>query len=262
MLHEMPSAGCYFYHIPKTAGLSTWQLLERSYPKEKICPGRMWEDIITLPMEVLDGYDVFRGHFLAYLEPYLGRILDTFTILRDPVERTISHYYHVQRSPDHPFHFIAQSLTLAQFCVDSRTRQMVQNYQSRYLACLPWKNPRELAKSMTQEDFAAYRLQLALDPASDDTHSSEELYQAAVQRLKGFLAVGISDQLQDSLALIARRLSLPDPPVFPLRNVAPNRPANIDRDTIRTIRANTEVDQVLYEAIRRDFHQKLNDCRP
>jgi hypothetical protein len=241
--------------------MSTWQLLEHFYPKEKICPGRMWEDIVTLPMEVLAGYDVFRGHFLDYLEPYLGRALDTFTILRDPVERTISHYYHVQRAPDHPFHVVAQSLTLATFCVDSRTRQMVRNYQSRYLACPHGRNPRELAEGMTKEDFAAYRLQLALDPGPDDMPSSEELYQAATQRLQGFLAVGISDKLQDSLALIAHALGFPDPPAFPMRNVAQNRPESVDHDTLRTIRANTEVDQALYEAIRRDFHQKLNDCR-
>ena len=69
------------YHIPKTVGMSTWQLIEWLYPEDKICPGRMWEDIIRVPMDVMNNYDAFRGHFLAYLEPYLGRALSTFTVL-------------------------------------------------------------------------------------------------------------------------------------------------------------------------------------
>jgi hypothetical protein len=249
----MKPSGCYFYHIAKTAGMSTWQLLEHYYPSEKICPGRMWEDIITVPAEVLAKYDVFRGHFLAYLEPYLGRKLDTFTMLRDPVERTISHYCHVQRAPDHPSHMVAQSLTLAAFCVDERTKHMVENFQSRYLASLPEKSPRLLADGMTKEDFAAYKLQLALNPASNEMPSREELYRAAKQRLKGFVAVGISENLQDSLALIANALRQPEPPVFPMRNVAANRPGNVDGATLRIIRAQTEVDQVLYEETKRGF---------
>jgi hypothetical protein len=254
-----PRNACYFYHIPKTAGMSTWQLLEHYYPKEKICPGRMWEDIITVPPEVLAEYDAFRGHFLAYLEPYLGRALDTFTLLRDPVERTISHYCHVQRAPDHPFHLVAQSLTLADFCVDQRTRHMVQNYQSRYLACLPLKDPRVLADGMTTADFAAYRLQLALDPTADEIASPAELYRGAKHRLNGFVAAGISESFEASLALIAHSLGLPHPPVFPMRNVAPNRLGRVDDRALRTIRSQTEVDQVLYEETKRDFHQKLSN---
>jgi hypothetical protein len=254
------NSACYFYHIPKTAGMSTWQLLEHYYPKEKICPGRMWEDIIAVPMDVLAGYDVFRGHFLAYLEPYLDRPLDTFTMLRDPVERTISHYCHVQRAPDHPSHLVTLSLTLADFCVDQRTRHMVQNYQSRCLACLPLKSPRALADAMTKDDFAAYRLQLALDPTADETPPIEDLYMAAKERLSGFVAVGISERLQASLALIASALGLAAPPVFPMRNVAPNRPVTVDSAALQAIRAQTEVDQVLYEEMKKDFDQKLGTC--
>jgi hypothetical protein len=253
-------AACYFYHIPKTAGMSTWQLLEWAYAKEKICPGRMWEDIITLPKEELASYDAYRGHFLAYLERYLDRKLDTFMILRDPVSRTISHYYHVQRAPEHPFHAEARALSLAEFCVHPRTKHMVQNYQSGYLACPGRKHPQEIAAGMTAEDFASYKLQLALDPAPDEFPAPQQLYQAANDRLQSFVAVGISELLQESLALIARALSLPDPPTFSMRNVGSNRPATLDSDTIATIRANTEVDQALYDNARREFEHNLKSA--
>ncbi len=252
--------GCYFYHIPKTAGMSAWQLLEWAYPEKNICPGRMWEDIITVPTETLAGYDVYRGHFLAYIEPYLGRRFDTFTLLREPVERTISHYYHVQRAPEHPFHADALGLSLAEFCNHPRTRHMVQNYQSGYLACLGGKDPRALAASMTTEDFAKYKLQLALDPAPDDFPSPQELYRAASDRLHSFVAVGLSERLDDSLTLIAHALGMPRPPAFSARNVGANRPPTIDAETISAIRDHTQVDQALYDSMQKLFAQNLKSA--
>jgi len=124
----MPLPVCYFYHISKTAGMSTWQLIEWLYPEDKIRPGRMWEDIIRVPMDVMN-----------------------------PVDRTISHYCHVQRAPEHPFHVEAGTLSLAEFCTHPRTRHMVQNYQAGYLACPGRKIPRELARTMTTADLAAYK---------------------------------------------------------------------------------------------------------
>ena len=237
---------CYFYHIPKTAGMTSWQMLEWLYPEEKICPGRMWEDIINVPLPVLQTFEAFRGHFLAYLEPYLDRKLTTFTILRNPVERTISHFCHVQRSAEHPFYDEARTLTLAEFCTHPRTRHMVQDYQSRYLACLGQKCPRELARTMTNHDFAGYKLQLALDPLPDEFPPGPELYRAAHNRLRSFVAVGITERLRESFRLIARKLGAPNPPEFDRRNIAPNRITGVDNRTMQIIFRCTEVDHALY----------------
>ena len=238
--------------------MSTWQVLELWYPQASICPGRMWDDIIRIPRGRLAQYRAFRGHFLAFLEPYAGRKLQTFTVLRDPLERTISHYYHVRRSPEHPFHREANTFSLAEFCVHPRTRHMAHNYQSGYLACPGGKSPGELAVNMTMEDPAAYKLQLALDPAPDEFPSPDKLYEAAVNRLRGFVAVGITERLQESYSLIARALGLPGPPLLPVRNAGTNRPAAVDLATERVIRANTEVDRVLYEATRKAVEQQLD----
>ena len=231
--------------------MSTWQLLELSYPADKICPGRMWEDIITLPHRDLSRYDVFRGHFLSYLERYLGRKLRTFTILRDPLERTISHYYHVRRAPEHPFHAAANALTLEQFCLHRRTRHMVDNYQSRYLACRGTLNPRALAARMTAADLAVYQLQLTLDPDVNEFTSLDELYRAAVRRLDSFVAVGITERLQESFSVIAHALNIPNPPVLPIRNAGWNRPdLPCDARTRRTIQRLTQVDRAIYGSVR------------
>jgi len=135
---------------------------------------------------------------------------------------------------------------------------MVQNYQSGYLACPDNKSPGELAGSMTGEDLAAYKLQLALDPAPDAFPAPGKLYEAAIDRLGSFVAVGITELLQDSFSLFARALRLAAPPVFPIRNAATNRPAAVDLDTQHIIRASTEVDQAVYEVTRRAVEQQLD----
>lgn len=238
--------------------MSTWQLLESTYSEADICPGRMWDDIIGLPLGRLAQYRAFRGHFLAFLEPYLGRTLRTFTILRDPLERTISHYCHVRRSPDHPFHREGNALSLAEFCVHPRTRHMVRNYQSGYLASFGTRTPREIARTLTSRDLAAYRLQLALDPAPDIFPAPDRLYEAALRRLDGFVAVGITERLQTSISLIARALGLDGPPVFPIRNAATNRPPAIDLGTKRLIYGQTEVDQAIYETAKNAVEHQLD----
>lgn len=250
---------CYFYHIPKTAGMSSWQLIEWLYPENKICPGRMWEDIINVPMDVMRTYDAFRGHFLGYLEPYLDRKLAAFTVLRNPVDRTISHYCHVQRAPEHPFHAEAGRLSLAEFCTHPRTRHMVQNYQAGYLACPIGKNPRELARTMTPDDLAAYKLQLALDPSPDQFPSRDELYRAAANRLRSFIAVGITERLRESFVLIARQLGGPRPPEFGRRNVAVNRTMALDSHTTRIVRECTDIDHALYAEELKRFENSLKE---
>ena len=219
----------------------------------------MWEDIIHVPMEVMKTYDAFRGHFLAYLEPYLGRRLTAFTLLRDPVERTISHYCHVQRAPEHPFHADALALSLAEFCTHPRTQHMVRNYQAGYLACLGNKDPRELARTMTVHDLAAYKLQLALDPSPAEFPARDELYRAACSRLRSFTAVGITEKLRESMLLIASRLGGSRPPDFGRRNVGPNRIAVSDGHTIGVIRACTDVDHALYSEELRRFEDNLEE---
>ncbi len=134
------SIGVYFFHIPKTAGVSTWRFLEHAYPASQICPYWLWDQLIRVSPNELRNWDIFRGHFLSHLELYTGRQFKTFTLLRDPVQRTISHYYHVRRSPEHPFYAHAVRLTIKEFCMHPSTRHMVVNYQCGYLAKVSFRS--------------------------------------------------------------------------------------------------------------------------
>jgi hypothetical protein len=81
----------YFLHIPKTGGVTVHAA--RRLPPGSICPAWLWDQLLALPFAELSRYCVFRGHFHGYLDRVLGRPLRTVTVLRDPIERTVSAYY-------------------------------------------------------------------------------------------------------------------------------------------------------------------------
>lgn len=246
-LHEQ---GIYFYHIPKTAGISVLRFLEKALPGQLICPWWLWDQLIAVPRSQLKQWTVFRGHFLSHLEPYLGRQLRKFTFLRDPVERTISQYYHVQRAPEHPYHEHALRMSLLEFCRDSETRHMVENYQSQYLAKAP-RSPFVAALHLSAKDFQRLQLQEIMQ-GPDLGYSDTTLLQRAKQRLSTFVAVGITEDFDKSLSHVSARLGLPAPVHSSARNNAGyNRVSreHLDGATVDVIRELTQVDAQLYEFV-------------
>src|SRR4051794_23501320 len=147
MSSDTRDGSIYFFHIPKTAGMTVWRALDSGYEPELICPYWLWDQLIDAPQAELARYQVFRGHFYGFLEEYLGRPLRKFTLLRNPLERTISCYYYIRQYPEHPNHKHATALSLRQFCTHKSTRYLVENYQAGYLASFLYtRDPVKLAK--------------------------------------------------------------------------------------------------------------------
>ena len=245
----MESPGIYFFLIPKTAGSSLTHFLNQAFPANEICPWWLWDQLITIPRSGLEKWRVFRGHFLSHLEPYLGKRLTTFTVLRDPVNRTISHYLHVRRAPEHPSHSHAQRLSLAEFCVHPETRHMVENYQANYLAKSPC-DPVVLAQDLSPEQLSKFELQERLQ-YPDRFPDFEALLARAQTRLATFDIVGLTENFADAVLEIGRQLNCPAVPMSERRNVNPEplSPADLDRSTLSLIYDLTEVDQCLYRSV-------------
>ena len=91
----------FFCHIPKTAGLSTMASLERQFGKDAIYPLPDDADNVDAPHDIDHLRTVFEarghqikvvaGHFPLCVRELLGVPFRTFTVLRDPVDRTLSH---------------------------------------------------------------------------------------------------------------------------------------------------------------------------
>ena len=215
------------------------------YPESRICPHWLWDQLIKVSPDELRGWDIFRGHFLSHLESFTRRRFKTFTLLRDPVQRTISHYCHVRRSPDHPFHAHAVQLTMKDFCRHPSTRHMVVNYQCSYLAKVAF-DPVRAVRQIGPAGLERFELQELLQ--QPDPFYGPVLLTRAKQRLATFTAFGFTETFDKSLLHLARLLGCPAPPHMTPENINPERItcADLDPETLRVIADATQLDAELY----------------
>ncbi len=96
-----------FDHIPKCGGSSINKFLEANYLRKKtfiINVNTQIEDINyfkSLAKTKRYDYDLIKGHLTNYLIDYVHPEALKITVLRDPVDRIISHYYYAKRMPNH-----------------------------------------------------------------------------------------------------------------------------------------------------------------
>lgn len=96
-----PEPKIIFLHIPKTAGQSVHEYLLRNFPRERICPARVNEQLQAYATSELNRYQVFSGHFDWSAFDELEGERFVFTILRDPMERILSFYFYLREQAAH-----------------------------------------------------------------------------------------------------------------------------------------------------------------
>ncbi len=153
-------------HIPKTAGTTFRDILERHYGERllldyadrPLAAGSRWRRMrqrLAPPEAVRDietRYDCVHGHFVAGKYDALDKPVRHVTWLRDPVRRTISHYRYWKRVPDlrNPDcrRLVEHALPLEAFAALPRMR----NVMSRFFGD---KAPRDFFFIGTVETFDA-----------------------------------------------------------------------------------------------------------
>lgn len=211
---SQPIEPVVFLHIGKTAGLSLRAILDRRFQPSQICPVDQGEKLKDLPGEQLKTYLLFRGHysFLDITElPFLNVAM--LTMLRNPVDRALSAYQHILRSPGHSLHEQVKDLSLEEFLQDEElSYDEMFNLCTRLLAGDP---DLELAKQRLGEDFAF---------------------------------VGITERFQESMLLLSYVMDWEPIVEFEWRNVTPNKLSREDLapETLETIRLMNALDLELY----------------
>jgi hypothetical protein len=181
------------------------------------------------------------------------------TVLRDPVDRSLSHYSQLSINPD----VLAESpgFSLEEYVESPRWNTLCCDYQARQLA-----HRVDLANAgktyEPAERFASlgppfprehqYPLQSLFD-CSPLTLTGSDLERAALHSLSEIEFVGVTEHLDALYSQVANGVwGLRELPVLGRENTSPDRPrrATISAELLRRIEEMTVVDHALYEAAR------------
>jgi len=234
-----------FFHIPKTAGMSLRGLLVRNYRNgphfnTNIAGDfstKSWNEFLErinkMAPEELDRQVVFKGHMFFGLHEVLPGPSWYITFLRDPVERSISHYKMLCRlKASAPAHEIDPSKKDWNMSEAPDFLRCLDNFQTRLLA----------GTDVTLPFGACTEEHLRIAKANMDRH---------------FKFVGLTEQFDLSLLLLRRvcgwgwRFYIPD-------NVAPSTPFQMPAGVPEAIRRLNNLDLELYRYAQERFDRQVD----
>lgn len=238
-----PDDTLYFLHIHKTAGSSLREYILSKFPVDRICNLR-WElpFLIDAPREKLDHWRAFCGHYGYYLEKILGRPVQHVTMLRDPVERTISAFYDQRWREDLWLHDHIKDMTLEDYVFDQIGTREVMNFQTRTMAF-----------DDVDEHFRGYADLWRDADRTQEVLGSEDMFELAKQRIERCAFVGFQDEFPGSMRLLAYTFGWAKPETEPRKNIRRTEKEVLSDRALERIREITALDQRLYDFARERF---------
>ncbi len=198
-----------FLHVPKTGGTGVQVQLDDWFGDPAPRHAYQWwrSDVVPSASGGMVGhfpYDLLAGRAPADAA--------WVTIIRDPLERSISHWWHYARIPDDspwPAAFRA-GVTLDRWCTDPMFACDASDAQVRYLAWLP------------EADRQAVLAGRPVTPVPDDAVA------LAIDRLEQFAWVGVTERHHEGLQALSYTLHQPPPPRRAPLNESEGRPCGAD----------------------------------
>ncbi|HEX8649823.1 MAG TPA: sulfotransferase family 2 domain-containing protein [Pyrinomonadaceae bacterium] len=251
---ETEDKALLFLHIPKAAGTTLHSVIERQFAPSVTftisgagSPQGI-KEFISLPPEQRERIRLLKGHMPYGLHKYLSVPATYITMLRDPVDRVISHYYFARKNPAHYLHqeVTSKKMTLADF-VGSGLSTELTNDQTRLISGVEKVNTRLLD--------GTERRTLRADPEP----VTREMLEIAKRNLREhFAAVGLFGSFDESLLLFKKVLGWTN--VYYVRlNVTKDRPAKrqVPGEERALIERYNELDLELYEYARLRFEEAI-----
>jgi len=235
-----------FIHIPKAAGTTFYQVLNHQYKaqhiqyiKEGMSKQRSIDAFRKLPEEKKTRLRCIRGHMPFGLHQWLPKPATYITILRNPVNRVLSQYYYIRRTPVHPLHseLIEKNVSLEAY-VRMMSDINTTNLQTRWLA--------------GYVDFDS-----VMPPYEDLPADALDL---AKENIENFFSVcGLTERFDESL-LLMRRIHGWKNVYYIRRNVGKRRSSKEQPSTatLRLIEKHEEKDLELCEYASKRLTETLN----
>jgi hypothetical protein len=181
----------FFIHVMKTAGGTLRRHILANFEREQVYPWELIDAdmlVANTSLEYLTGLPasrraqirVFTGHFPFMAGELLGGGLTTITILRDPVERTLSFLRQRKRDDD-----MRRSLSLEEIYEDPGLfRSLIKNHQAKLFALTVDDQPRSFG---------------------DDIDVDTGRLEVAKRNLERVDVIGIQERFDELLAELERR---------------------------------------------------------
>ena len=129
-----------FDHLPKCGGTSLNKLLESNYSRKRIFkmsgsdPDKSVTEFLSLHSSKRNQMNLIYGHLAGKLIHSVDKNFIVITVLREPIDRIISHYYYVQRKEDHYLHSIVkkENMSLEDYAVSDLSEELRNWYVQHF----------------------------------------------------------------------------------------------------------------------------------
>jgi hypothetical protein len=226
-----------FLHIPKTAGTSVHNVLHRHFSKKEQLEINVFaegKNLENFSKEYLDELRLVRGHFSFGEHRVFGDVkFEYTTMLREPVDRCVSHYYYNLAEQDKKKKPGGRriNVSLKELC-ERGDFLFVDNAQVRFLS----GNPKVAIGSVTRE---------MMEEAWNNLQ-------------KHFPVIGIQEQFDAYILMLCDRYEL-NLPYYRKQRVNKGRKAvaELDEETRRAVAARNILDIELYERVKKKVMDEI-----
>jgi len=230
-----------FLHIPKTAGVTLRRIIKRQYDDNEMHHGhfptkeKTIKAFDNLPDECKSKIRMLSGHLTYGIHEQLSGNSTYFTFLREPIERTISHYYYIRSRP-HEFEIAKYLIENEIEFHEALERELIpdiQNVQTRMIAGLPYDFP-------------------------PNSYSDEHLETAKKNLSNHFAVIGLVEQFDTSLMLLKKTFGWNNI-YYSRQNKTSRRPLqeDIPKETMVLIEKENHLDIKLYKFAQELFAKQL-----
>lgn len=222
----------FFIHIPKTAGTTFRYLLYQQFQQERIFSNQsmilnnngryqQFDTFKNLSIEEQKAYELICGHYFFSFGQTLALEYQYMTFLRHPVERVMSHIYHMKRKHENLKEKPPEEVFELKI-------KLLSNFQIKYFMA-DHKGPIE--------------------------HDS---IQKAKENLESFAFVGLTDRFKESLSIAENNFNWKMTSMGKM-NQAKDKPMILSSEFVKRIEETSAADLEFYEFGVQLFEKRLRD---